>query len=184
MNKAFLSIGTNLGQREENLRTAVKSIGEQAGFVRALSSVYETEPWKMAANDRFLNMAIEIETTLNPHDLLAVLLDIETKMGRDRRGAGYSSRIIDIDILFFNDYIIGDKDLVVPHPLIANRRFALEPLADIAPKLIHPRLGKTIEQLLEECADSCIVRKTGFKISSFITFSIKREFLPLSHLVF
>ena len=160
MNKAFLSIGTNLGQREENLKRAIKKIDAEAGFLQALSSVYETEPWKMESNDMFLNMAIEIETTLNPHILLKTLLDIETKMGRNRKGAGYSSRIIDIDILFFNNLIINDKDLVIPHPFIERRRFVLEPLVEIAPELIHPCSGKSVELLLEECADSGVVRKT------------------------
>ena len=161
MNTAFLSIGTNLGQREENLKKAIKMIGAEAGFLKALSSVYETEPWEMTTNDMFLNMEIEIETEFNPHILLKKMLDIEDKMGRRREVSGYSSRIIDIDILFFNDLIINNKDLVVPHPLIARRRFVLEPLAEIAPQLIHSVLGKSIESLLESCTDNCVVIKTG-----------------------
>ena len=160
MNTVFLSIGTNLGQREENLRKAIKMIEAEAGFVQARSSVYETEPWKITTNDLFLNMALKIETALNPHTLLKTLLDIEDKMGRSRESSGYSSRIIDIDILFFNDFIINDKDLAVPHPLIASRRFVLEPLAEIAPQLFHPCFGKSVELLLESCTDSCVVRKT------------------------
>ena len=160
MNTVFLSVGTNLGQREENLKRAVKMIDAEAGFVKSLSSVYETEPWKMATNDLFLNMAIEIETELNPHILLKKTLEIEDKMGRCREGTGYSSRIIDIDILFFNDLIINDKNLVVPHPLIVRRRFVLEPLAEITPQLIHPVFEKSIESLLESCTDNCVVRKT------------------------
>ena len=165
MNTVFLGIGTNIGEREENLRQAVKMIKTEAGFVQALSSVYETEPWKMATSDLFLNMAIKVETSLDPHILLETLLEIENKMGRSREGAGYSSRIIDIDILFFNDLIINDKNLIIPHPLIVHRRFVLEPLAEIEPRLIHPCFGKTIESLLESCADSCVVRKTGIVFS-------------------
>jgi 7,8-dihydro-6-hydroxymethylpterin-pyrophosphokinase len=95
---------------------------------------------------------------LNPHVLLETALDIETRMGRKRNNPGYSSRIIDIDILFFNDFIITEKDLIVPHPLIAKRRFVLEPLTEIAPKFIHPVLKKTVESLLESCTDQCVVR--------------------------
>jgi len=159
MNIVFLSIGTNLGQREENLKKTVEMIKEKAGFVQALSSVYETEPWGMTTSDLFLNMALKIETALNPHTLLKTLLDIEIKMGRSREEAGYLSRIIDIDILFFNDLIINDENLIIPHLLIPHRRFVLEPLAEIAPQLIHQSFGKSIESLLELCTDNCIVRK-------------------------
>ena len=160
MNFVFLSIGTNLGQKEENLKKAVEMIEAEAGSIQTLSSVYETEPWEMATSDLFLNMAIKIETALNPHILLKTTLNIENKMGRIRKDTSYSSRIIDIDILFFNNFIISDKDLVIPHSLISHRRFVLEPLAEIAPQLIHPNFGKSIESLLESCADNCVVRKT------------------------
>ena len=161
MNTVFLSIGTNLGQREENLKKAVEIIGAEAGLVQALSSVYETEPWKMTGSNLFLNMAIKIETTLNPHILLKTLLEIENKMGRSREESGYSSRIIDIDILFVNNLIINNEDLVIPHLLIPNRRFVLEPLAEIAPQFIHPCFGKSVKSLLDSCTDSCVIRKTG-----------------------
>ena len=160
MNTVFLSIGTNLGKREENLKQAVKMIEAEAGIVKALSSVYETEPWGMTTNDLFLNMALEIETSLNPHTLLEILLGIENKMGRSRKDTEYSSRIIDIDILFFNSLIISDENLIIPHPFIAHRRFVLEPLAEIAPKLIHPELEKSIKLLLGLCTDTCDVKKT------------------------
>ena len=161
MNTVFLSIGTNLGEREENLKQAIKMIEVEAGIVKALSSVYETEPWGMTTNDLFLNMVLEIETSLNPHTLLEILLGIENKMGRSRKDTEYSSRIIDIDILFFNNFIINDKNLIIPHPFIAHRRFVLEPLAEIAPRFIHPELEKTIKSLLGLCTDTCDVKKTG-----------------------
>jgi 2-amino-4-hydroxy-6-hydroxymethyldihydropteridine diphosphokinase len=160
MNTVFLSIGTNIGQREENLKRAVKMIEREAGSVKASSSVYETEPWEMAVSNLFLNMVLKIETLLTSHILLETLLDIEDKMGRRRESSEYSSRIIDIDILFFNNLIINNNDLVVPHPFIARRRFVLEPLAEIAPQFIHPVLEKSIELLLELCTDKCVVRKT------------------------
>ena len=160
MSTVFLSIGTNLGQREENLKKAVKMIGAEAGSVQALSSVYETEPWEMETKDLFFNIAIKIATALTPHILLKTAHDIENRMGRIRKGSGFSSRIIDIDILFFNNLIISDENLVIPHPFITQRRFVLEPLAKIAPHFIHPKIGKSIESLLELCTDKCVVRKT------------------------
>jgi 2-amino-4-hydroxy-6-hydroxymethyldihydropteridine diphosphokinase len=104
-------------------------------------------------------MAIEIETALTPHILLKTLLDIEKRMGRTRESAGYHSRLIDIDILFFNNLIIRDENLIIPHPLIASRRFVLEPLAEIAPKLIHPEIGQSVESLLASCMYKCTYEK-------------------------
>ena len=168
MNTVFLSIGTNLGQREENLTNAIKMIENETGLIQALSSVYETEPWEMSMCDLFLNMVLRIETSLNPHILLATLLDIEDKMGRRREDLEYSSRIIDIDILFFNDFIINEKNLNIPHLLIEHRRFVLEPLVEIATWLIHPAVGKSVESLLESCTDSCVVRKTEIVLRCFL----------------
>jgi 2-amino-4-hydroxy-6-hydroxymethyldihydropteridine diphosphokinase len=164
MNTVFLSIGTNIGQREENLREAVDKIEAKAGRLTAMSSVYETVPWEMAEGGLFLNMAARIETLLDPYALLETALEIENGMGRKREGPGYCSRIIDIDILFFNDLIINDKHLHIPHPLIAGRRFVLEPLAEIAPQLVHPCMGKSVESLLESCIDRHAVKRTGIKL--------------------
>ena len=158
MNTVFLSIGTNLGQREENLKKSVEMLEMEAGTVQALSSVYETEPWEMSANNLFLNMAVEIKTMLNPNALLKTVLDIETRMGRTRESTGYSSRIIDIDILFFNNQIINNKNLIIPHRFIPHRRFVLEPLTEIAPQFIHPVLRKSVESLLKLCTDKCVVK--------------------------
>ncbi|MDR2887659.1 MAG: 2-amino-4-hydroxy-6-hydroxymethyldihydropteridine diphosphokinase [Bacteroidales bacterium] len=164
MNTVFLSIGTNIGQREENIAAAIMEIEAGAGHVRAMSGVYETEPWEMNTAASFLNMAVKIETLLSPHSLLETLLDIETRMGRMRHGQGYFPRIIDIDILFFDNQIINDKHLTVPHPLISYRRFVLEPLACIAPLFIHPVIGKPVKSLLESCTDKHAVRKTGITL--------------------
>ena len=164
METVFLSIGTNLGQKEENLRNAVAMINSEAGRVAASSSIYETEPWQMESGNTFFNMVVEIETSLCPDVLLAKLLEIENRMGRVRRSNIYISRIIDIDILFFDSLIINAGNLTIPHPHIAHRRFVLEPLAEITSSFIHPVLKKSVETLLESCPDECVVRKTGIKL--------------------
>ena len=164
METVFLSIGTNMADKEKNLQKALAEITSDAGLAVALSSAYETEPWQMTDADSFLNMVVEIEADLSPHALLEKLLEIENKMGRERKEGGYISRIIDIDILFFSNLIINDSDLIIPHPLISRRRFVLEPLAEIAPSFIHPLFGTTIESLLEACPDKCSVTKTALKL--------------------
>jgi 2-amino-4-hydroxy-6-hydroxymethyldihydropteridine diphosphokinase len=158
MKKVFLGLGTNLGDREANLRTAVGNIIENIGRVVSLSSVYETEPWGFRTKDLFLNMVAEVETKLKPSGLLGRMLMIEAKMGRLRSGKGYSSRIIDLDILLYGEEILDSKSIVIPHPKLHERRFVLVPLCEIAPDLIHPVLKKDIKTLLRECKDKGVVR--------------------------
>lgn len=157
MNKAILGLGTNLGDRAQNLVTALDHIRMQVGSIVRCSGVYETEPWGFESESSFLNLAISVETTLNPSGTLGRLLMIEALMGRLREGKGYSSRIIDIDILFFSDLIINEGDLIIPHPKLHLRRFVLKPLSDIEPGLIHPVFNKTINALLCDCQDNTIV---------------------------
>mgnify|MGYP001767227931 CR=1 FL=1 len=153
MDKVILGIGTNTGNREMNLKAALKSINLHAGTIRKSSSIYETSPWGFTSDEKFLNMVVEIETTLNPYGLLGKLLMIEALQGRLRNGAGYASRIIDIDILFYGEKIINEGELIVPHPRLHQRRFILIPLCEITPELIHPVSGKTVFELLNECND-------------------------------
>ena len=153
MKKVFLGLGTNLGDREANLKTAIESIIENIGHVVRLSSVYETEPWGFHTEEKFLNMVVEVETKLRPSGLLGRMLMIEAEMGRLRHGKGYSSRIIDIDILLYGEKIMDTPILAIPHPKIPDRRIVLVPLCELAPDLVHPLLKKRIEQLLSECPD-------------------------------
>jgi len=156
---AFLGLGTNQGNRQENLKIAVENISISAGEVISFSQIYETEPWGFRSEDHFLNMVIQIKTGLKPIDLLKKLIKIEMIMGRVRCAEKYSSRIIDIDILLYENEIINKTYLKVPHPKIQERKFVLVPLCDIAPEMIHPVLNKTFAALLEECEDENIVKR-------------------------
>ena len=158
MNKAYLLTGGNLGDRERNLRQAIKQISLSAGTLLKESALYETAAWGLENQPRFLNQALVFETTLPPERLLVELLEIEQQIGRVRKEK-YGPRLIDIDILLYDDLIVSSPSLKLPHPELANRRFALTPLAEIAGNLIHPVSGKSISQLLEECADPLAVRK-------------------------
>lgn len=159
LKSVFLGLGSNLGNRESNLRNAVEKIAEHAGEIINVSSVYETEPWGFSSDDYFLNMVIEIKTSLKPSGLLGRLLMIESLMGRLREGKQYSSRIIDIDVLFYSSQVVKTEVLEIPHPKIHERKFVLVPLAEIAPDMIHPVLKKSNSQLLSECSDKGKVKR-------------------------
>jgi 2-amino-4-hydroxy-6-hydroxymethyldihydropteridine diphosphokinase len=159
MKRVFLGIGSNLDNRENNLEEAVTKINEFIGKVVASSSVYETEPWGFQSEDEFLNMVVKVETELTPSGLLGRILMIESLLGRSRKGKQYMSRLIDIDILLYEDLIIDEISLKVPHPLMHNRKFVLIPLCDIEPELVHPVLNRTIASLLKSCEDKSRVRK-------------------------
>jgi 2-amino-4-hydroxy-6-hydroxymethyldihydropteridine diphosphokinase len=155
MNKtAFIGIGSNLGDRRNNLESAISRIGEETGIIKGISSLYETEPWGFETENYFLNMVVKVNTPLEPKELLESLLVIEKDMGRIRNNKDYSSRIIDLDILFYEDFIIAEGGLTIPHPHIHNRRFVLVPMAEIAPGFVHPVLNKTIISLLGLCHDN------------------------------
>ncbi len=152
-------LGSNLDNRLAALRRAVKMIGDEAGEVVARSSVWESEPWGFDADEQFLNMVIIVETRLSPARLMKLFSSIEGRMGRRRSGSGqYESRIIDIDILLWEGKIISLPGLEVPHPRLADRRFVLEPLAEVAPDAIHPVMELTVAELLEQCPDNSDVR--------------------------
>jgi len=143
--RVYLSLGSNVGDRAANLRTAIKRVSS-LGDVMAVSSFYETEPVEFAAQPWFLNCVVELDTEKMPKQLLAAILDIEKEMGR-RRVLKKGPRTLDIDILLFGNSIIKTKGLAIPHPAMHERRFVLEPLAEIAPELRHPILKRTVREL-------------------------------------
>jgi 2-amino-4-hydroxy-6-hydroxymethyldihydropteridine diphosphokinase len=157
MNKAYLLLGGNLGDRRQNLDKAIAFLEETCGKVSKHSSIYETAAWGKTDQPSFLNQAVEIETELNSRQLMRKILKVEKMMGRTRKEK-FDPRIIDIDILFFNDEICNYSFLKLPHPEVQNRRFALAPLAEIT-NLMHPVLKKTISELLQECRDELEVKK-------------------------
>ena len=158
MRTAYLLIGGNLGNRKENLSKAVSLINEQCGPLTRSSSIYETEAWGNTDQPSFLNQALEISTSLNARQLIRKVLKIEEVMGRVRKEK-LGPRIIDIDILLFENEIHDLRFLKIPHPEMQNRRFVLVPLAEINSTLQHPVLKKSIAELLEECPDNLEVKK-------------------------
>ena len=154
--KAYISAGSNIGDKEKNLRGALENL-ESAVLIVQVSPFFETEPVGYADQPWFLNMAVEIETRLAPHGLLQHCMKIEEAFGRTRIFPN-APRTLDLDILFYGDTIIEDTDLVIPHPRLADRKFVLEPLSRIAPDFIHPLLKKSIRILLKECCDTSWVR--------------------------
>ncbi len=155
----FLGLGSNLGNKWQLLVMAKEMISKEVGFVLAESSVYETEPWGFESENLFLNQVLNIQTQLGPNELLDKLLHIENVLGRQRFNKTYSSRTMDIDVLFYHQSIIEEPELVVPHPKLHDRKFVLVPMAEIAPGFIHPQLHKTISELLITCSDSLECQK-------------------------
>ena len=147
MPTAYIGIGSNLGDREENCERAIKLL--EAGKINVIkrSSMIETEPWGVEDQPKFINMAVEIETNLEPEELLSLLKKIEFEIGRSP-AERWRPRIIDLDILLYNDFILKTQELEIPHSHIAEREFVLKPLAEIAPDKIHPVLKKSIKDLL------------------------------------
>ncbi|WP_191858128.1 2-amino-4-hydroxy-6-hydroxymethyldihydropteridine diphosphokinase [Hanstruepera ponticola] len=152
-NTVYISLGSNQGDRLKNLQEAVDAIFKKVGHVQLIAKVYNTPALGFEGPD-FLNTCLVASTEKSAQEVLENLLEIETKMGRERlKSGGYESRIIDLDILLFNNDIIHTKALMVPHPQMPNRRFVLQPLFEIGPKQVHPTLNQTISELLEKCED-------------------------------
>ncbi|MEO6329284.1 MAG: 2-amino-4-hydroxy-6-hydroxymethyldihydropteridine diphosphokinase [Ginsengibacter sp.] len=157
MNKAYLSIGGNIGNRIKNIKTAVGFLESQIGKIIKHSSIYETAAWGNTNQPDFLNQVLLIETVLNAAGCIQQIFSIENKMGRIRAEKN-DPRIMDIDILFFNNEIITERHLIIPHPQIQNRKFILIPMNEISPDLVHPVLNRTISNLLCTCNDQLEVR--------------------------
>jgi 2-amino-4-hydroxy-6-hydroxymethyldihydropteridine diphosphokinase len=163
LNKVFLGLGSNLGDRIKNLNRAIKLIDEKCGKVLSQSSFYETQPWGKTNQPDFINAAVLLESKLNAREVLKEIKNIELQLGR-KRFEKWGERMIDIDILFFNDLIVEEEDLIIPHPFIQKRNFVLEPLAEIKPDFVHPVFKKSVSQLLSESKDDLIVQKIEKKL--------------------
>ena len=159
MYQVYLSLGTNLVNRKRNIREVIEKIGEQIGVVERQSALYETKPWGFDADGVFSNQALEVSTDLLPLEVLDAVQAIERELGRNRAaeavekartGVNYTSRPIDIDILFYDDEVIDSERLTVPHPLMGEREFALVPLCEIMRQRRHPVTGRTVGEMLEE----------------------------------
>ena len=153
MNTVYLLTGGNLGDRLFNLHQCCSFVEKMVGSVVEKSSVYETAAWGITDQPSFLNQVLCIDSKFDAHEILTTVLSIEEKMGR-KRIQKMGPRTIDVDILFFNTQTIMSPDLIIPHPEIANRRFVLEPLNEIASSFMHPVLQKSVSQLLAECTDT------------------------------
>ena len=156
-NSVYISLGSNQGDRFKHLQHAVDAIFKQIGKIQLIAKVYNTPAIGFEGPD-FLNTCLVVHTELSAPEVLELLLQIETQMGRERsKSGGYESRIIDLDVLLFNDAVIHTQELTVPHPQLANRKFVLQPLYEIGPKQMHPTLNKPISELLEICEDASVL---------------------------
>lgn len=150
----YLGLGTNIGNRRGNLVKAAALLAERVGDILALSGFMETEPWGFDSENLFLNAAIKMETPLTPDELLSATQAIEREMGREKKSDGtYHDRVIDIDILLYDNRVIEQLGLIVPHPLMQERLFVMAPLAEIAPFERHPLLGQTFIELADSLRD-------------------------------
>jgi 2-amino-4-hydroxy-6-hydroxymethyldihydropteridine diphosphokinase len=152
MERIFLATGSNLGDKAANLSAALALIEELVGSLVAVSGIYRTAAWGIEDQPEFLNQALAVDTVLNPETLLATVLDIEHKMGRERV-IRWGERLIDIDVLFYGNLVYQTQRLTIPHPFIQERNFVLQPLLEIAPDFVHPVLHRTIRELADESQD-------------------------------
>jgi len=174
MAQVILSIGTNLGNRFYNLLYALELLNSQVGTIEKISKIYETEPWGFDTDKWFFNIAVLLETNFSPFSLLDKVKNIEKKIGRTtktKKGQGYESRLIDIDIIFFEQKIIKTTELSIPHPLVHKRNFVLYPLMDIAPDFEHPLLNCTVKHLVNQSNDKTLIKVLHKSILSESNFS-------------
>lgn len=160
MTQLFLSLGGNLGNTREIFEGAYPLIEKKIGKISDYSSIYQTEAWGPIPQADFLNQVVLVTTTLKPEACLTELLEIEREFGRERKER-WGPRTLDLDILFYGDMIIAESDLSIPHPRIAERKFILTPLAEIAPNFTYPASGKTMVALLAECSDKSQVNRSA-----------------------
>lgn len=159
----YLSLGSNLGDRVNHLEVALEHIADQVGKLLTISGIYESEAWGYSSDHSFCNCCVSVRTALEPLQVLDSILVIERGMGRERTppgeaGDGYADRVIDIDLLLFGERLYDHPRLVLPHPALADRRFVLIPLKEIAPRLTHPLLKLSVSRMLDQCRDPGEVR--------------------------
>lgn len=161
MEKCYILFGSNMGDKDQIFAQACLLINNRCGRVVEVSSAYESEPWGFKAEEWFLNRVIVLETEMKPEPLLEALLEIERELGRVRHPEiqGYTSRTADLDILYYGNRIVLTDNLTIPHPRLHERRFALLPLCEVAPQLVHPAFNFTQTELLRRCHDFSEVRK-------------------------
>lgn len=161
MECCYILFGSNMGDKEALFAQACLLINNRCGRVVEVSSAYESEPWGFEAKEWFLNRLIVVETELEPEEMMRQLLDIEAELGRVRHpeAEGYASRTADLDILYYGSRIVLTDSLTIPHPRLHQRRFALLPLCELAPQLVHPAFNLTQTELLKRCFDFSEVRK-------------------------
>ena len=175
----YLSLGTNQGQKLENLQSACNLIAEKIGRIVKISSVYQTSSWGFNS-EHFYNICIQVTTHLNPEKLLETILNVETSLGRERsKSDKYTARTIDIDVLLFEDEIIFSKELTVPHPHMLERKFVLVPLAEIAPNFKHPVAKKTILICLQSCTDASEIEKIEARVKRPISLVEKYNYIAI-----
>jgi 2-amino-4-hydroxy-6-hydroxymethyldihydropteridine diphosphokinase len=158
MNIVFLQLGSNLGDRELLFKDSITEIEDRVGNILECSKLYESTPWRVEGQENYLNQILKVKTTLLADDVLLTVLDIEKQLGRVRIEK-WGERLIDIDIIFYNDSIIETPELCVPHKHLHERMFVLTPLHNIAPEMVHPKYNKTIEELLKICKDTELVKE-------------------------
>ena len=161
--KVWIGLGTNLGHRIQNLENALKAMEDYGCSIKAVSHIYESEPWGFESKHTFFNQSIVVETNHSAVELLKILKEIEMNSGRKYKKGEYIDRIIDLDILFYEDKVIQSDSLIIPHPLLHERLFVLYPLAEISPGKKHPVSGKTVSELLNDCIDPCSIRQLSIK---------------------
>ena len=175
----YLSLGTNQGDKLENLQKTVDLIDENIGSVYKISSIYKTASWGFDG-ENFLNCCLQVATSLNPENLLKAIHTIELSLGRKRiQEEGYEGRIIDIDILLFDNEIIFSKELIVPHVAMLNRKFVMVPLAEIAPDLLHPIAKHRIQRCADNCTDKSSIENTHLKLVRPISISEKYNYIAI-----
>ncbi len=155
LNQVFILTGSNTEPRQAAIELALKEIQAHLGEIVCVSSLYESEPWGFSANTNFLNQVLEVSTSLSAAEILQITQQIELALGRNKKSkSGYSSRIIDIDLLYYNSEIIETGELTIPHPRMHERKFTLLPLVEIAPDFMHPIKNESQKNLLAKCNDS------------------------------